>query len=524
MYFPKLPYSSNNKTKKSVIEFKGLNKKELIADNELSATVNISSDQLPLLSPRSSRATSYTLTAGKALFAATKLAWVDSVTFTSLVNDITFGAHTISSASSKFSGIAVGDTLVITGCTVNAANNATVIVTTATAAMITCSATTFTITNGDPAGRETAAITFTGCSFKYDNVTKGAVTASAKSMVELSQRIVIFPDKVSYDTVGGTFAAFGTGTYPAAGSAPDIDYACTLDNRIWAVKGDDIYCCALGDFDDWTTFLNPDGTVNDAGAWQVDTGTNGDFTGIATYKKNHNLAFKKDGVWKRFGSVPSDFQFIGISELGCVSNKSIKEVNNTLFWLSPQGVVAYTGGVPEVISENLNDNYVSAVAGGDGRKYYISLYNGSTYALYVYDTWKGIWIQEDTLQAVSFAFFDGYLYALAIDNNVWKFNSGTESVSWSFESKIYDEQYMGKKAHSELSCRVDLEVGSILNVYIKIDNGSYTLVKSYSTTDLTSFIIPLKVKKGDHFQLKFTGTGDFTLYQIQRKYIYGEAD
>ena len=83
---------------------------------------------------------------------------------------------------------------------------------------------------------------------------------------------------------------------------------------------------------------------------------------------------------------------------------------------------------------------------------------------------------------------------------------------------------MGKKDHSELSCRVDLEVGSILNVYIKIDNGSYTLVKSYSTTDLTSFIIPLKVKKGDHFQLKFTGTGDFTLYQIQRKYIYGEAD
>jgi len=523
MYFPKLPNSNNNKTKKSVIEWAGLNRKSVIEDNEFSACTNLSSDESPLISPRPSRATSYTLAAGKALFAATKLAWVDSVTFTSPINDITFGTATITSASSKFGGIAVGDTLTITGCTVNAGNNKAAVVTVATAAVITFAAGTFT------AGAETAAITFTGCSFKYDNVTKGAVTASAKSMVELSQRIVIFPDKVSYDTVGGTFAAFGSGNWynPAGsevGSVPDIKYACVLDNRIWGVDGGDKVCCtALGDFDDWVAVNNPDDTVNEAGAWSVDTGTNGNFAGIASYKGTV-LAFKNDRVWKMFGNIPSDFQFVEISRLGCVSNKSICEVNNILFWLSPQGVVAYTGGVPEVISENLNDNYVSAVAGGDGRKYYISLYNGSTYALYVYDTWKGVWLQEDTLNVTEFSYLDGYLYALTSTNVISKFNSGTESISWEFESKIYDEQYMGKKGHSELSCRVDLATGSTLNVYTKVDNGSYSLAKSYNTTDLSTFSVPLKIKNASHFQLKFTGTGDFALYQIQRKFIYGGSD
>lgn len=437
MRLPALLYNTNNKYKKSTIEWRGLNRKSLIGDDEFSSTKNLSSKHSPLISPRPSREAAYTLTAGKALFAASKLAWVDNT------------------------------------------------------------------------------------SFYYNNVSKGTVTASAKSMVELSQRIVIFPDKVSYDTVGDTFTAFGSGTYPAAGSVPDIDYACVLDNRIWGVKDDNIYCSALGDFDDWTTFVNPDGTVNESGAWSVDTGTNGKYTGIVSFKGSV-LAFKNDRVWKRFGDVPSDFQYVEISRLGCISNKSICEVNNILFWLSPQGVVAYTGGAPEVISENLNENYTSAVAGGDGRRYYISLYNGSTYALYVYDTWKGIWLQEDTLNVTEFAHLDGYLHALASDNKVWRFDSGTEAITSEAITKEYDESYTGKKGHSELRFRTDLKTGATMKVYVRVDNGSFTLVKSYSATDLNSFIVPLKIQNADHFQLKLVMTGEFKIYQVERKFYIGE--
>jgi hypothetical protein len=519
MYLPKLAEVSN-KAKKSIIEFMGLDKRAAIADNALSACTNLSSRNFPLISPRLPRTASYTLTSGKALFAATKLAWVDSVTFTSPAGDITFGAHTITSATSKFGGIAVGDTLVITGCTVNTDNNATVVVTTASAATITCSATTFTITSGDPAGKETAAITFTGCSFKYDNVTKGVVTASAKCMVELLGRIVIFPDNVSYDTVGGTFASFGTGTYPTAGSVPDIDYACVLDNRIWAVEGDDVYCTALGDFDDWTTFSSPSEATD---AYQVDTGTNGNFTGIVSYK-GAVLAFKRDRVFKVFGTIPSDFQLIEISRLGCLDSKSICEVNDILFWLSPQGVVAYTGGSPEVISECLNESYTTGKGGGDGRWYYASLYNGTAYALYTYDTWKKIFLKEDTLQVTEFAFLDGYLYALASDNKIYKLGYGSETISSSLTTKEFSEYISNKKGHSELFCRVDLETGATMAVYVRTDNGAFTKVKDYNATDLTSFKIALKLKNADHFQIRLDMSGDYKVHQLQRMFYVGEDD
>jgi hypothetical protein len=440
MYLPKL-VEINNKVKKSIIEWAGLNRRALIADNQFSSTINLSSRNFPLISPRPSREAVYTLTSGKALFASSQLAWVD------------------------------------------------------------------------------------GTNFKFNNVTEGTVTASSKSMVELSQRIVVFPDKVSYDTVGGTFAAFGTGTYPTAGSVPDVVYACVLDNRIWGVDaGDNIYCTALGDFDDWTTFSSPSEATD---AWQVDTGTNGNFTGIVSFKGT-NLAFKLDHVWKRFGNIPSNFQFVEISSLGCINHKSIAEVNNILFWLSPQGVVAYTGGIPEIISENLNDNYISAVAGGDGRNYYLSLYDGSAYKLYVYDTWgnnvETSWMQEDTLNVTEFAYLDGYLYALASDNKVWKFGSGTEVVTSTAISKELTEDYTGHKGHSELSMRVDLDTGATLAVYVRYDNGSFTLVKSYNVTDLTSLKVPLKIKNASHFQIKLVMTGEYRIYQLQRKFIMGEAD
>jgi hypothetical protein len=433
MYLPRLPYVANNKAKKSTIIWGGLNRTSLIADNEFPATFNLSTDEIPLISPRKPRKETHTLTAGHALFSATKLAWVD------------------------------------------------------------------------------------GTSFVYDGYVKGTVSASAKSIIELSGTIVIFPDKKYYDTIEDEFNSFGSGTYPEEGSVPDIDYATVLDNRVWAVKGDNIYASALGDYSDWTSFLNPDGTVNEAGAYHVDTGSNGDFTGIASYKGTI-IIFKNDRVWKLFGDVPTNFQFIEISRLGCIDHKSICEVNNILFWLSPQGVVSYTGGVPEVIGENLNDNYLSGAAGGDGRKYYISLYNGIIYALYVYDTWKNIWMREDDLRVVEFALNGGYLYALTYDNKILKFGSGDEKVVWSFTTKEFTEEIDQKKGHSELSFRIDLEESSTISVYVRKDNGSFEFVRSYSSNDLSSFTVPLKIKNADHFQIMVEGNGPGKVYQMTRKF------
>lgn len=516
MYLPKLK-SIKTKQIKSIIEWGGLSRKALVKDNQLTSSTNLSTKHFPLLSPRPSRATSYTLTNGWALSSGAQLYWVDELTFTSPTNDITFGTTTITSASSRFSGISVGDTLTITGCTVNAANNQSAIVTTATAGTITCSASTFTTTNGTPAGRETAAITFTGCSFKYNNVTKGAVTASAKSMVDFNGKVYIMPDAKSYDYGTGTFAAWGTGTYPTAGAVPAMDYMAVLNNRIWGVKTDSFYCCKLGDASNWTTFSTPSEATD---AFSVDTGTQGNFTGLATYRGSI-IAFKTDLMLKLFGDIPANFQYVRVTDIGCLSNKSIAEVNNVLFFLGRKGYYAYAGGLPELISDDMEETYSSAVGGSDGRKYYTSHYDGSTYKLYVYDTLKNIWLQEDTLQVDDFTYFGGYLYGLSSTNIIYKFNSGTETVTYTAITKEYTEEISNKKGHSQLNFRVDLESGSTLTIWKRVDNGSWVSVKTYSTADLSSFIVPILIDRADHFQLKIVGVGEGKVYAVERIFHIG---
>lgn len=352
-----------------------------------------------------------------------------------------------------------------------------------------------------------------GTGFIYDGTSEGTVTPSAKSMADLNGVVYIMPDAKKYDYIEDTFATWGSGTYPDSGSVPDMDFMTTLDNRIWGCKNDDIYACAFGDGTDWTTF---DGVNTDA--YAVDTGTSGDFTGIATYKGTI-IIFKNNIMWKLFGDIPDDFQFVRVTDVGCLSNKSIVEVNNVLYFLGRRGIYAYAGGVPELVSLDLDETYVSGVAGGDGRRYYISLYDGSEYKLYVYDTFSGLWMKEDDLQVTEFDYLEGSLYALAADDKIHKFNSGSETVSWEIVTSEITEEIDNKKGYSELSFRVDLEEDSEMTVYTRIDNGDFKSVKTYKTKDLQTFNVPLRIRKANHFQVKVSGTGDAKIHAMYRKFI-----
>jgi hypothetical protein len=296
-----------------------------------------------------------------------------------------------------------------------------------------------------------------------------------------------------------------------------MSYLTVLNNRIWGVNGDEIYANALGDYSDWTTFTVPSVSTD---AYNVDTGTAGSFTGITTYRGSVYM-FKKDLMLRMFGDSPINYQYSRVTNLGCIDNRSIKEVNNTSFYLGRDGVYAFNGGLPELISQDLNETYVSGVAGGDNRRYYISLYDGSAYKLYVFDTWNGTWLQEDDLNVVQFAYLDGYLYALASDNKIYKFNSGTETVSWTAITKEFTEEMQNKKGHSKINLRVDLDIGSSISVYTKADNNSWVLEKTFASEGMSSVRIPIRINRADHFQLKISGFGTGKIYATERIFYVG---
>lgn len=309
--------------------------------------------------------------------------------------------------------------------------------------------------------------------------------------------------------------------YPAIGGVPTIDYATEFSNRVFAVQGNSIYATALGDFSDWTSMVDDNGNPKATGAFVTDVGSDGKFNGIVTYK-NHVVCTKPDYVYEIYGTTPP-FRVQEICKTGCIDGRSICEVNSILYWLGRNGIYAYTGGQPRVVSQKLNKQYISGVGGTDGRKYYCSIYDGTKWELCVYDTFNGLWHIEDFAEIKDFTFFEGHLYALTADGNMLKFNSGSEKVEWSFETQAYTLNMPQTKNVSKIYIRVEMDSNTMLDVYTKTDNNEYKLVASYQKDELTMFDVKIRLKKCDTFAFKFVGKGNVRIFDIHADVTLGTS-
>lgn len=527
------------KYEKTISEWAGLNQNALIGDNQFSSTTNMSTKNFPLISPRPPRTDAVTLAGtGWALFAANqKVCYVDGTSFK--YDGTTKGTVTASSKSMVDFNSRIGifpdakkydyisDTFSNMLGKLNLLkygfdDNGDVDYTTGSTKMrnkiligVTPS-TSYTLVNDKG---------YTDATVYYFDVNGLLVAYAPVNFSAFTTPSNVYYMNVSITGTDLTCAVSITGAvYPTKTAIPTISYACTWNNRVWGVHGDNIYACRQGNIDDWTT-INADSVATDA--WTVDTGSGGDFTGIASYN-NYVYAFKKTGIWKIFGHKASNFECINITDIGCISSKSIVEVNEALFFLGSKGIYRYTGGQPELISYDLNATYTSGVAGGDGRRYYISLYNGSTYDLFVYDTWTNVWVQEDDSNITEFAYQypaatpNGYLTVLKSDNHIYLYDVGSETVTMTVITKEWTENSFNKKAVTELNIRADLETSTTLTVSTRIDNGSWVIVKNaYATADHNSFRIPIAVNRADHFQVKFVMVGEGKIYGLERVMTIG---
>ena len=83
--------------------------------------------------------------------------------------------------------------------------------------------------------------------------------------------------------------------------------------------------------------------------------------------------------------------------------RSLCVINETLYYLSPDGVMAWDGSIPTKVSTALDParlrNVKSALGGALDGRYYLHLVRGSGEAqavrLLVYDTERGLWQEED---------------------------------------------------------------------------------------------------------------------------------
>ena len=320
------------------------------------------------------------------------------------------------------------------------------------------------------------------------------------------------------------------GALAIARTVPDLLSVCENENRLWGRTKDTVYSSALGDIFNWNLY---DGIDSDA--YAVTPGSPGKLTGCASYR-GYPIFLKEEQIYKVYGSVPSDFQLMGSASLGLAegSEESIAVAGETMYYLGRNGIMAYSGGIPQSVGDAFGvGRFRNAVGGSDGLKYYVSMEdeNGEAW-LYVYDTQRRTWHKEDQTRVTHFAMWKGNLYYLNDKGEIWI--TGTiqdppqdsqEEIAFDFMVEFTDftDDDPNKKGVEKLQLRVELDPGACMIVMIQFDSdGCWRRVKELMGHDpKRSFLLPIVPRRCDHYRIRLEGTGGCRIYSLAREYYSG---
>ena len=199
-------------------------------------------------------------------------------------------------------------------------------------------------------------------------------------------------------------------------------------------------------------------------------------------------------------------------------------INETLYYLGRNGVYEYTGGVPELISQNFGTKrFTDGCAGSDGDKYYICMSNGPERAIYTYDISKGIWLKEDKVSVIDFADIEGHLYY--IDEQGWKYktadNSANEVINWSATFCPFTELINERKGYSKLNFRIALGAGAWLKIEIKTDDSLWNTVYTTHNKTAKTINVPIFPNRCDQFKVRLSGKGECVIKSFVRDFYVG---
>ncbi len=310
---------------------------------------------------------------------------------------------------------------------------------------------------------------------------------------------------------------------------PEMDFVVEAGNRLWGCKyglnkrGDfvnEIYASKLGDFTNWNCYM---GISTDS--YAVSCGTDGPFTGAVSYM-GQPIFFKENCMHKVFGDQPANFRVQTTACRGVQkgSHKSLAIVNDVIYYKSDNAVCAFDGSLPVEVSKALGDvRYSDAVACAYGNKYYINMkMERAMHHLFVYDTMKGLWHREDSIQLDDMCSYGGEIYAIEHGKNriITLLGSGTKDeapVPWSVETGIIGLDLPDMKYISKMQIRMSLDAGTTVDVSILYDSvEDWEHLFHMTATSLRSFVLPILPRRCDHFRLRIEGVGPGEIYSITK--------
>lgn len=520
---------SSRLTKKNQVKFGGLNHSFAATDGELYDMQNLCSDFSPVLATRPKRYLIRKLEQPGGLYAWEKLCWVDGSGFYydgKLCGEVSAGQKMFASLGSKiiiFPDKCFYDVeLESFGRLESRWEGASLTFTDGVYQGEAAEANTIVANDVNWADyfNPGDCVIISGCTTHPENNKSAVIEEVDANRLSFAENIFTVDDD-GYEEKG---------ELSISRTVPDMDFLWENENRLWGCKGDDVFCSKLGDAFNWNVY---DGLADNS--WWVDTGSPGDFTGCIAFR-GYMTYFKENRIFKVYGNLPSNYQLMGSATMGLAkgSSRSLAIAGETLFYLSTNGVVAYSGGIPQPIGEAFGvERFQNAVAGSDGLKYYVSMQGeDGRYRLYVYDTQRYRWHVEDETRVTNFALKDGILYMLNEKGEIWTTGyvpvppEGAipeNEMQWMAEFADFTEGDPNKKGVVKLQLRLELEEGASAQVFIQFDSdGRWRPVgQSMGEAVKRSYYLPITPRRCDHYRLKITGTGVCRIHSLTRESYSG---
>lgn len=500
----RMPYlkATKRRSEKYIVNFRGLNFGEGYSDGEFAECKNLSSEKYPCITPSRRRVKAGEFTSPSSLHAKDGLLVVDGTQVLydgKQVGTVTEGKKQMATVGNYvciFPDKAYYNVAEDTFQSMEASYSASGLVFTES---------TITTTGEDWPFRVGDAVEISGCSIAANNKTP-IVRGVAGKVLTFSENAFEAGEE--------------SGSVTLKRNVPDLDYICESNYRLWGCKGETIYCSKY--LDPLNFYVN-DGIASDS--WAIQVGTEGDFTGCIPYGQ-HICFFKEHTVHKVYGSKPSNYQLVSSSVYGVQKGceRSMCMINEQLIYKGLNGVYAYTGGIPDLLSENFGTRrYTDACAASDGERYYICM-KDDTWHLFVFDMLKGIWLEEDNIQAIDMAFHDGSVYLLCADGQLLQIDrdAGRMDVEWSATFCPFNETMDERKGYSRFSMRVDMAAGSWLSVDVKTDRDKqWREVYTTHNEKERTFAVPIRPTRCDSVSIRVRGQGDCTIKAFVREFTVG---
>ena len=146
--------------------------------------------------------------------------------------------------------------------------------------------------------------------------------------------------------------------------------------------------------------------------------------------------------------------------------------------------------------------------------------------LFAFDNREKLWHREDDLRALDFADAGEECYLLAENGNT-RTLGGSEGrsegpVQWMAQTGILGTEHPDRKYLTRINLRMKLERGSRLKLFIRYDSaGSWVPVCNAASSVLRAYDFPIRIRRCDHYELRFEGEGPGEVQSIVKTYQTG---